>query len=443
MKRCIVLVVISLLPVSMLYTATFRITANPCPRSYSCMITDSINARMILFGGMNVGMPGGQYFNDVWSLDLNDEVWHLVEPSGPAPSPRIEAAAVYNPVGNEMIIFGGRAGDSYYNDIWSLDLTMGSEAWTQLSPIGTPPSPRTCAKTIIDPINNRMIMFGGSTITSGFDETWSLDLNTLTWSLLNPSGTPPAARFAHCAIYEPNGHQMVIFAGSDWGQPIMSDVWSLDLTYGSEAWQQLFPGGEQPGPRTQHFCIHDPINNDMIIGFGYDYPPFINYNDIWALDFNSLAWNRIFPQGMNVEGRRASSAAHDPFSHQIVIFGGNQANTYYFGDTYVVTLDSLGVSQIEKIAMFNQAYINILGNPTQLPCQFEIFVPFPGNVSLKVFDATGRLINSLIQDQKSHGNYLINWDGIDHRGRKVSAGSYYVVLETDGELIQQKAVLVE
>ncbi|MGB7054834.1 MAG: FlgD immunoglobulin-like domain containing protein, partial [bacterium] len=80
---------------------------------------------------------------------------------------------------------------------------------------------------------------------------------------------------------------------------------------------------------------------------------------------------------------------------------------------------------------------------TQLPCQLNIFVPFPGNVSLRVFDATGRFISTLIHDQKSSGNHLINWDGIDHRGRKVSAGSYYVVLETDGELIQQKAVLVE
>jgi len=408
------------------------------------MITDSINARMILFGGMNTGMPGGLYFNDVWSLDAADEAWRMIEPLGPTPPPRIEAAAVYNAAGNEMIMFGGRTDVTYYNDIWSLDLTPGSETWTQLSPSGTPPSARTSAQMIIDPINNRMIMFGGSTSSSGFNETWSLDLTALTWSLLTPSGTTPAARFAYGAIYEPNGHRMIIFGGVNWGYPMMNDVWSFDLTYGSESWQQLFPAGQQPDPRTQHFCIYDVYDNDMVIGFGYNYDGyyFTYYNDVWVLDIGSLTWARLLPQAITVEGRRASSAAYDPCDHKVIIFGGNQYNYYHFGDTYAITLDSVGVSEFQKPGVLNNAYIKVLRNPTQLPCQFGIFVPSPGDVSLRVFDATGRLVNTLIQGQKSSGNYIIDWDGVDNRGRKVAAGSYYIVLEIDGELIIQKSVLI-
>ncbi len=408
------------------------------------MVTDSINGRMILFAGMNTGMPGGQYLNDIWALDADEETWHLIEPLGQAPPPRFEAAAAYHSLGSQMIVFGGRAGETYYNDVWSLDLTPGSETWTQLFPSGTPPSPRTCAKAVIDPINNRMVFFGGSTATNGFNETWSLDLSTLTWSLLSPSGTIPDARFAHCAIYEPNGHRMVIFGGVNWYHPMMDDTWSLDLTYGSESWQQLFPAGQQPGARTQHFCIHDQCNNDMVIGFGYTTDPtWLYYNDVWALDFGSLAWTRILEQTITVEGRRASCAAYDPVAHKFFIFGGNQYNSFHFGDTYVVTLDSVGVAEYERNDAAGHAYIKILGNPTRFPCRFNVFVPVPGSALLRILDAAGRSVDVLTQGEHTSGNHIVNWAGVDSRGRKVPAGTYFVVLEMNGEVITQKSVLIK
>jgi len=310
------------------------------------MVADTVHDQMILFGGWSVGIPGGQVFNDVWALDTEDETWRLIEPTGSAPAARIDPAAIFNADGNEILIFGGRDDNyNYFNDLWSLSLTPGSESWTQLNPSGTPPSPRLGAKAIVDPVNNRMIMFGGTTSVSGFDETWALDLSTYTWSLLDPSGIIPPARQAHCAIYDPAAHRMIIYAGSNWYVPIMNDVWSLDLTYGSEAWQQLFPSGQQPVPRAQHFGIYDQYNNDMVMGFGYYTAA---HDDVWILELNSMTWERIIPQTTAVEARRASCAAYDPTEHRVIIFGGNQYNSVYFGDTYELTLDLAGVSDSTK-----------------------------------------------------------------------------------------------
>lgn len=443
MKKCMMFTIMLALFINNVYGDSLRITANPCPRSYSCMITDLTNIRMILFGGMNSGMPGGQYLNDVWSLDINDEVWTLIEPSGSAPSPRREATAVYYDVENEMIVFGGTNGTSYYNDVWALDLTEGSETWIQKTPSGTPPTPRTCAKGVIDPVNNRLIIFGGSTASGTYDETWSLDFNTLTWSMLSPSGTTPPARFAHCAAYDTDGHQMIIFGGVAWGQPMMNDVWSLDLTYGSEHWQQLYLGGTQPGLRTQHFCVFDSLYNDMIIGFGYNYDGYFTYyNDVWVLNLNSLAWRQLSLNTI-IEGRRASCAGYDPFNQQTIIFGGNQYNTFYFGDTYVLTTDTLAVKENQENRVSISPYIKISSNPAQLPCKMNIFVPFSGDICLKVFDVSGRLVNTLIKDQQNSGNYMINWDGKDNKGKNVAAGTYFINLEIDGISEVEKVVLIE
>ncbi len=445
MKVYKVVIIAGLLIASTLYAADFRLIGNPPARSFSSMVADTVHGQMVVFGGWNTGMIGGQVFNDAWAFDSEYEGWRIIEPSGPVPAARIDPAAIFNAAGNEMLIFGGRDEDyNYFNDLWSLSLTPGSEAWTQLNPSGTLPSPRLGAKAVVDPVNNRMIMFGGTTSTSGFDETWALDLSTYTWSLLEPSGTIPPARQAHCAIYDPSGHRMIIYAGSNWGAPVMNDVWSLDLTYGSEAWQQLFPGGQQPGARTQHFGIYDQCNNDLVTGFGYDYPGYIvHYDDVWILELTSMTWERIIPQTTTPEARRGSCAAYDPNEHRVIIFGGNQYNSVYFNDTYELTLDMVGVSDSPKDYIHDNRYITFLQNPSRLPCQITLHVPSPAYVSLKVFDAAGRIINTLIQGQKSSGYYSVNWEGVDIRGRKVPAGTYYIVLELGGEVIQKKSVVLD
>lgn len=445
MKKCVLFAIMLALFVNNVYGGSLRTIANPDPRSYSCMITDSINARAILFGGGDYRLPWGQCFNDVWFLDFNSEAWKLIAPLYPSPLPRVMASVAYDPAGNRMILFGGGVVgyNPYRNDVWSLELSMGSEEWTEITPSGTPPTPRGSATAIIDPINNRLIIFGGEDGSAAYNETRSLDLNTLTWAILSPSGTTPAARFAHSAVYDPNAHRMIIFGGANYGQPMMNDVWSLDLTYGSEHWQQLYPSGGPPAQRCRQFCAFNNLNNSLVIGFGYDCPGYmIYYNDVRKLDLNSLTWMQILPSGI-IEGRRGSCAAYDPINEQVLIFGGDQDFNYYFGSTYALTLDTLAVKENQESRVSISPYIKISSNPAQLPCKMNIFVPFSGDICLKVFDVSGRLVNTLIKDQRNSGNYMINWDGKDNKGKKVAAGTYFINLEIDGISEVEKVVLIE
>src|SRR5439155_10844585 len=103
-----------------------------------------------------LGQPGGPT-NQFWeltvasppgpspSLQVRPSVssaaatWVQVNPSGPQPPARFNHTAVWDPVGNRMIIFGG-ASAAPLGDLWSYSPT--GNTWTQLTPAGPAPSAR-------------------------------------------------------------------------------------------------------------------------------------------------------------------------------------------------------------------------------------------------------------------------------------------------------------
>ena len=53
-----------------------------------------------------------------------------------------------------------------------------------------------------------------------------------------------------------------------------------------------------------------------------------------------------------------------------------------------------------------------------------------GNVVLKVYDPSGRVVRNLVQSSMKPGRYTVTWDGKANDGRMVSAGIYFYKLET-------------
>ncbi|MCP4572194.1 MAG: T9SS type A sorting domain-containing protein [bacterium] len=66
-----------------------------------------------------------------------------------------------------------------------------------------------------------------------------------------------------------------------------------------------------------------------------------------------------------------------------------------------------------------------------------------GAVSLRVYDATGRLVDILLENAAAtSGRNEVVWTGRDRTGRSVSAGVYFSVLKTAGHREMRKMVLV-
>jgi Ca-activated chloride channel family protein len=73
-----------------------------------------------------------------------------------------------------------------------------------------------------------------------------------------------------------------------------------------------------------------------------------------------------------------------------------------------------------------------MSNPVRSMTTIRYAVPVkasPQQVSIKIFDARGRLVKTLVNDLTMGGNFMVKWDAKDSAGKKVPAGFYFAVLE--------------
>ncbi|MEO0075126.1 MAG: kelch repeat-containing protein [candidate division WOR-3 bacterium] len=67
----------------------------------------------------------------------------------------------------------------------------------------------------------------------------------------------------------------------------------------------------------------------------------------------------------------------------------------------------------------------------------------PTNVSLIIYDATGRTIKTLVNKHLNSGEYNLIWDGRDELNREVAEGIYFYTLQTETQTITKKLVLTK
>ncbi len=318
--------------------ALFPVSAvgiSPPARYAHSAIYDEYNQRMIVFGGFSC-TPSCYLYNDVWALYFigTSPTWVKLNPTGIPPSARYAQSAVYDPVNQQMVVFGGYDASEYKNDAWALSLTNV----TQWSSLPSPPAgllPRSDHSAIFDPSRDRMLIFGGWNGTTYFSDVWALSLTgSVAWAQLFPAGVSPTGlTSSRSAIYDPDGGgRMVIFGGLVSGGGYTNGTWALDLSGDvNGVWSRILPTGVLPSPRYLNSAVYDPTRRMIIFG-GYDGSSFTN--DTWALGLGSTAtpiWTKIAFPGPLPTIRYGHSAIFDPVSGRMVIMDGT--NLTYVGGT--------------------------------------------------------------------------------------------------------------
>jgi hypothetical protein len=269
-------------------------------------IIDPLGDRIIVFG------DDGQR---TWQLRLDREAaWEELLATGIAPAERQGHSAMYDPVRHRMIVFGGSGLAS--NDVWALTLDASPE-WTQLFPTGTPPAARRSHSAAYDPLNDRMIIFGGYTGSSSLGDTWALSLGASpSWVQVSAGGPIPGARYGHAATLDVEGNRILLFGGYAGFDYYANDLYAYSLASG--AWTQLGPSGVPPGGRADHVMVHDPAARRMIVTGGYSR---YGLSDVWSLDMHTVqgSWTCWNPSPRQ---RWASCAVYDPLGDRMLMFGG-------------------------------------------------------------------------------------------------------------------------
>jgi len=289
---------------------------HPAPRYLHCAIYDPGRQRMIVFGGYN------RTLDLIWALSLGDRPeWSFFLVSGPVPVMRYGATAIYDPVRDRVIMFGGAIPpylSQYSDEVWALSLS-GIPGWTQLQVSGTAPPGRYQHTAIYDSNRDRMIVYGGWSGASTLGDVWALDLaGEPSWTEIVPSTPLPPPRAAHAATYDAVRDRMIVFGGMGPGFGSLNDTWELALS-GAPSWQSIaFP---DPAPRQGHNLIYDPIGDRAVLLGGYGSPNF--YPEIWILPAGQNHWTRY--SNLTFYEIKWAPAIYDAGHHRIVAYNGRDA----------------------------------------------------------------------------------------------------------------------
>jgi len=81
-------------------------------------------------------------------------------------------------------------------------------------------------------------------------------------------------------------------------------------------------------------------------------------------------------------------------------------------------------------------------NPFTKTTVVHYTVAVPGNVSLYVYDSSGRIVKLLVDEMMSPGAYAVDWNGGDELGNPLSSGIYFYKLVSGKTVESRKMVLV-
>ncbi|RKZ12522.1 hypothetical protein DRQ53_09195 [bacterium] len=96
----------------------------------------------------------------------------------------------------------------------------------------------------------------------------------------------------------------------------------------------------------------------------------------------------------------------------------------------------------EDVIVYSTALAAPTPNPFNPRVQLSFSLASPTLVHLKVYDMRGRLIKTVVSDNRATGQHTEIWDGDDENGRKVASGVYFARFEAGKTLQVRRMVLL-
>ena len=292
------------------------------------------------------------FFPHSWKLSIYNNIW--VEISGVStPADRyLSSGSVYE---DSIIIFGskflydvvfrcydfiiilqhihsfvGGTAGPLLGDLWIWNSTIG--LWRPVPKKGNFPSPRQGPVSLIR--NNTMYMFGGSNFSAPFNDCWSFDVPSLTWTELTCINTPPA-RYAGGMIFADESTILLFGGGNNEGEKVFyNDTWLWDLR--TNTWTNVTTS-PSPSPRYQFSFARFRDDQAVLFG-GWDGVSKFAYKDVWAFNFTSYTWRQLELTGESDDpsGRTLQGTAMFGCDKMIVTGGrvGNQQQNLVSNQTF-------------------------------------------------------------------------------------------------------------
>lgn len=118
----------------------------------------------------------------------------------------------------------------------------------------------------------------------------------------------------------------------------------------------------------------------------------------------------------------------------------------YLGFWYPGIVTGIAEDKSDEIINSNTLTTKLYqAKPNPFKNQTEIYYSLAGQqkVTLFIYDISGRMVKTLVNDNLNPGIYSVNWNGKNERGQQVSSGIYFYQLKTKDYTKTNKILLTQ
>lgn len=227
---------------------------------------------------------------------------------------------------------------------------------------------------------------------------------------------------------------------------ITYDASSGFTDFGSSAWTYVMT---LPGVQPNGF-----LRSGILADLDQDGKPDIYYNDMSAKAVIDLEY-----QGGPVTDPNSWIAYQIYKGHPLIIGYIHPAWDLDGDGKQELIIAASGEPNYNLQVIESQNFASIVENKPSNISSYQLYQNFPnpfnpsttitydiaeaGYVDLAIYDLKGRVVASLVNGNKSAGNYTVKWNGLDDNGQLVPSGVYLYQLQSQNVIESQKMIIIK
>ncbi|OMJ94323.1 hypothetical protein SteCoe_2523 [Stentor coeruleus] len=275
-------------------------SGNPPTRlSGSSAVYDPILNRIITFGGFEYSSL--EKISAIFTFNLNFLEWDEIKPQSTFIPDGHSSSYLYLRPDRTLLIFFGLTSSGISSEVYSFNLNTRkwkSEELTGDSILGRD-HPGFTSFTYLS--INYIAFFGGQTSMGIEDSLYTINTQTLEVRKMPQNNNFPSKKISASLCFWKNHLLLYGYYPESLDITTYKEVWKYSLE--TEEWEMLNIKGQKPIQRFFHTaCVYLDY---MFIFFGYKVdPPIDSFKDIWRLDLNELSWIQV---GKDIKNTRFES----------------------------------------------------------------------------------------------------------------------------------------
>jgi hypothetical protein len=131
------------------------------------------------------------------------------------------------------------------------------------------------------------------------------------------------------------------------------------------------------------------------------------------------------------------------FNGPVDFGGGPLDNEFQISQDIFLAKYTAAVTGVEETPRSPAISVAAYPNPFNPATTIRYAVTEPGRVQLRIYDARGAHVVTLLDEERSAGSHFTRWKGRDEKGANVSSGVYFVTLEQNGSTKTTKITLLK